>query len=291
MTFVATIFNRITLGLLHLVFDIMSDSKAHSKRAVQNLLERIPKISKNKRSRQLSPSRPEDALLDKQLKSKRTDIRTSSEKGTLSKEQEKKMDNKRVKREIKLKPLFGLQKKSQPQTAKATEALSLANLRVWFPKVKDEDWMRLRALDAHGRQAKGSRSKLATTDRTIESSAKKKLLMSGGNIVMFPPEEAVVEQHSNAPVEGGKNPAVSVLRRPVRKLGESQDEISRNFVESQDEIRRKLVESPDEISDTLGLRSEAGLLHPECFVEPARIQAEYAHPSPLPGVPSWMEEL
>ena len=117
----------------------MSDAKSHSKRADQSRFELIPKISKNECSRQRSPSRPENALLDKQVGSKHADVTTSSVKETHSREQKKKIDNKRVRREIKLKPLFGQQKKGQQQMAKATEALSLGNLRVWFPNVKDED--------------------------------------------------------------------------------------------------------------------------------------------------------
>ena len=80
------------------------------------------------------------------------------DKDTVSREQKKKLISNRVKRESKLKPLFG----RPEEGAFGSEAPRLSNLRVWFPN-KDEDWirlkafgdwMRLKALETHGRYVK-----------------------------------------------------------------------------------------------------------------------------------------
>ena len=127
----------------------MFDPKAHSKRADQVRLEPIPKISKNKRVRQRSPLRAEDILSMKRVESKTAGSTVSSDKDAASREQKKKLISKRVKRESKLKPLFGRQKMGPSQVVKGSEAPRLEDLRIWFPNINEEYWMHMKALEAH----------------------------------------------------------------------------------------------------------------------------------------------
>ena len=54
---------------------------------------------------------------------------------------------------------------------------------------------------------------------------------------------------------------------------------------------RSQVESQREIETTLGLEEEARSSHPESFELPSRIQTDFAHPTPVPGTDSWVDEL
>ena len=134
----------------------MYDPKSLSKRADQKRLGPIPKVSKNKRVRQRSPLRAEDILLVKHVEPKTAGASAFSVKDNAIREQKKKLVNKRVKRESKLKPLFELKGKENSEVVKGSEAPGLDKLRVWFPNINEEEWLRLRALNAHGKPDKTS---------------------------------------------------------------------------------------------------------------------------------------
>ena len=63
----------------------------------------------------------------------------SSVKVDASREQKKKLVNKRVKRESKLKPLFELKGKEHSEVVKGSGAPGLDELRVWFPNINEEE--------------------------------------------------------------------------------------------------------------------------------------------------------
>ena len=242
----------------------MFDGKPLAKRADQVRIEPIPK----KRVRHRSPLRAEDILLKKSDVSKSSST-TGLGKATASGELKKKLVNKRVKRASKLKPIFATDKMELAVGLTGGDAPQIDDLRKWFPNVKEAEWIRLRALDAHGRRGRTPISKgYALADRRVSS----KLRSSGDPVeksVVVGQKCAPVEEGVNEGVEEGESPAVSVFRRPVRSQ----------------------VESRIEIDGALGLEHEAHTAHPESFEMLGTAETEFAHPTPVPGTESWIDEL
>ena len=94
------------------------------------------------------------------------------------------------------------------------------------------------------------------------------LLVSRVRSSDVPLEVADVVQLKYTPIEGVKNPAVTVFRRPVLSQ----------------------VGSQDEIYATLGLEDVARWTHPGSFELPSRTQTEFAHTTQVPEVDSWADE-
>ena len=84
-----------------------------------------------------------------------------------------------------------------------------------------------------------------------------------------PVERTVMVGQKCAPVEEGVSSAVTVFRRPVRSQ----------------------VGSHVENDGTLGLEDEARGAHPESFEMLSKAKTEFAHPTPVPGTESWIDEL
>ena len=201
-------------------------------------------------------------LLPKHIEPKNNNARGSASfiKHGVNREQKKKLVNKRVKRESKLNPLFDLQRKGHSEVVKGSEAQGLEELRVWFPNINEEESMRLKALNANGKPAKTSVYKSFDPNKSMTNMEEEKLRGSA-RYSSVPGGVAASMQQKLAPVEGCKNPAVTVFWRPVRSQ----------------------VESQREIDTTLGLEEEARCTHPESFDLPSRIQTDFAHPTPFQG--------
>ena len=260
----------------------MFDAKSLAKRADQVRIEPIPKISKNKRVRHRSPLRAEDILSIKCEGSKSSSI-IGSGKDTAGCEQKKKLVSKQVKRESRPKPLFAHNKMEPAEVLTGSKAPQIDDLRKWFPNVKEAEWIRLKALEAHGRRGRTpidkaydlSRRRGRTpidkaydVSRSVECLAERQVfgkLRSSGD----PVERTVMVGQKCAPVEEGVSPAVTVFRRPVRSQ----------------------VGSHVENDGTLGLEDEARGAHPESIDMLSKAKTEFAHPTPVPGTESWIDEL
>ena len=249
----------------------MFDAKSLAKRADQVRIEPIPKISKIKRVRHRSPLRAED-ILSMKCEGSKSGSTIGSGKDAAGSEQKKKLMSKRVKRESRLKPLFVHNKMEHAKVLTGSEAPLIDDLRKWFPNVKEAEWIRLKALEAHGRRGRTPIDKAYDVSRSAERLAERQVfgkLRSSDD----PVEATVMVGQKCAPVEEGVeegvSPAVTVFRRPVRSQ----------------------VGSQVENDGTLGLEDEARGAHPESFEMLSKAKTEFAHPTPMPGTESWIDEL
>ena len=118
----------------------------------------------------------------------------------------------------------------------------------------------MRALNANGQPDKTSVCKSFDPSKSMVNMTEEKLRGTARYSSVSRGMAASVQQKV-APVEGCKNPAVTVFRRPVRSQ----------------------VGSQHEIETTLGLEEKARSTHTGSFELPSTIQTDFAHPTPFQG--------